>query len=133
MGSPLRRRVKNTKQTMEETRLTSPKKFKRIHLAGKVMVSFFWDSQWVIMIDYLEQGCMINDAYYASKLRRQCLDISRKRRTKLTGGVLLLQDNAPADMSQVTMTDATEFVFEILPHPHILLISLLLTFICSQK
>ena len=32
-----------------------PKKFKRINSAGKVMASTFWDSQGVIMIDYLEQ------------------------------------------------------------------------------
>ena len=28
---------------------------------------FFLDIQGVIMIDYLEQGCMINGAYYAGK------------------------------------------------------------------
>ena len=31
-----------------------PKKFKRVHLTVKVMASIFWDSQGVIMIDYLE-------------------------------------------------------------------------------
>ena len=41
------------------------KKFKRVHFAGKVMESIFWDSQGVIMIDYLEQGRTINGAYYA--------------------------------------------------------------------
>ena len=33
-----------------------PKKGKRVSSAGKVMASVFWDSQGVIMIDYLEQG-----------------------------------------------------------------------------
>ena len=32
------------------------------------MASVFWDSQVVIMIDYLEQGGMINGAYYAGQL-----------------------------------------------------------------
>ena len=32
-----------------------PMNFKRVHPAGKVMVSIFWNSQGVIMIDYLEQ------------------------------------------------------------------------------
>ena len=36
---------------------------------------------------------------------------------KLTCGVLLLQDNAPAHTSQVVMTAATECGFEILDHP----------------
>ena len=33
--------------------------------AGKVMASIFWDSQAVIMINYLEQGRTINGAYNA--------------------------------------------------------------------
>ena len=32
------------------------------------MALIFWDSQGVIMIDYLEQGRLINGAYYAGKL-----------------------------------------------------------------
>ena len=64
----------------------TPKKFKRVHSAGKVMASIFWDSQGMIMIDYPEQGLVV------------------------TCGVvhLHLQDNAPAHTSQVAMTAATE-------------------------
>ena len=40
-----------------------PKKFKRVHLAGKVMASNFLDSQGVIMIDYIERVRTINGAY----------------------------------------------------------------------
>ena len=47
------------------------------------------------MIDYLQEGRTINSAYYAAELRRFCQEIARKRRGKLTRGVLLLQDNAP--------------------------------------
>ena len=75
-----------------------PMKFKRVHSAGKVMVSIFWDSQGEIVIDYLEQGRMINGAYYTGELR-------------------LLHGNAPTQTSQVAMTVATECGFEILPHP----------------
>ena len=60
----------NAEQTMEAPWLTPSKKFKRVHSAGKVMTSNFWDSQGVIMIDYLEQGRMINGAYNAGGLRR---------------------------------------------------------------
>ena len=81
------------------------------------MVSIFWDSQGVIMIDYLEQGRTINGAYYSGLLRRQRQEIARKTRGKLTRGVLLLQDNAPVHTSQVAMTAATECGFEIPPHP----------------
>ena len=80
------------------------------------MASIFLDSQGVIMIDYPVQGRTINGAYYAGKLRRLCQEITRKRRGKPTCGVLVLQDNASADRSQVAMTAATECGFEILPH-----------------
>jgi hypothetical protein len=33
----------------------TPKKFKRVPSAGKMMASIFWYSQGMIMIDYLEQ------------------------------------------------------------------------------
>ena len=41
---------------------------------------------------------------------------TRKRRGKLTCGVLLLQDNAPAHTSQIAKTATTEMGFEFLPH-----------------
>ena len=71
----------------------------------------------MIMIDYLEQGRTIKGAYYAGKLRPIPQEIARKRRGKLTRGVLLLQDNSPAHVSQVAITAATECGFETLPHP----------------
>ena len=70
----------------------------------------------MITIDYLEQGRMINGAYYAGKLRRLRQEIARKWQEKLTCGVLLLQKNAPVYSSQVVMIAATECGFEILPH-----------------
>ena len=94
-----------------------PKQFKSVHSAGKVIASIFWDSQGVIMIDYLEQGCTINGAYYARKLRRIRQGIARKKRGKLTCDVLLLQDNAPAHTSQVAMPAMTECGFKTLFHP----------------
>ena len=82
-----------------------PRSFKRVSSAGKVMDSVFWDSQGVIMIDYFQQGCTINGAYYAAELRRLRQEIARG---KLTRSVLLLQDNAHAHMSQVAMNAVTE-------------------------
>ena len=42
------------------------------------MASIFWDSQGVIMIDYLEQGYMINVAYYAGELRQLHQEIAKR-------------------------------------------------------
>ena len=49
------------------------------------MASIFWDSQGIIIVDYLE-GCLINtgSAYYAEELRQEIV----KKRGKLTEGVL---------------------------------------------
>ena len=44
--------------------------FKRASSAGKEMALVFWDSQGVIMTDYLQQGRTINGAYYAAELRQ---------------------------------------------------------------
>ena len=74
---------------MEDPGSSPPKKFKRVHSAREVMASIFWDSQGVIMIYYYEQGRTINGAYYAGELRPLGQEIAKKRRGKLTRGVLL--------------------------------------------
>ena len=79
---------------METLCLIPSKNFKRVHSAGKVMASIFWDSQGSIMIDYLEQGRTLNGAYYIGELTRLRQEIARKRRANLTRGVLLMQENA---------------------------------------
>ena len=72
------------------------------------MASIFLDNPWMILIDHLEQGRPINSAYYAGELRWLHWNSARKRQGKLNRCVLLLQDNAPAQTSQVAMTAATE-------------------------
>ena len=74
MGSPFRPKEKMQTKQWKHPGSSSPKKFNRVHSAGKVMTSIFLDSQWVIRIDYLEQGCMINGAYYAGGYARKSQD-----------------------------------------------------------
>ena len=69
------------------------------------------------MVDYLEEGCMINGANYTEELRRLRQAIVKKRRGKLTQGVLLVQDNASAHTSQAAIAAATKCSFKVLPHP----------------
>ena len=109
--------VKNAEQTLKAQWLSPPKKFKRVHSAEKVVASIIWDSQGVIMIDYLEEGSAINSAYYTGELRRLRQEFARKRREKLTLSRMIMQDHTTAHMSQVVMTAATEHGFEIHPHP----------------
>ena len=79
------------------------------------MAFIFWDSQGIIIVDYLEDQT-INGAYYAEELRRLHQEIVKKRRGKLTWGVLLLQDNAQAHTSQVAVGAAAKCSSKVLPH-----------------
>ena len=74
------------KQSMQSKHCGSlpPKKFRRVFSAGKVIASIFWDSQGFIMVDYLEEGHIINGAYYAEELRQLHQEVVKKRRLKLT-------------------------------------------------
>ena len=107
---------------MDASLFITSREFKRVHSAGKLMASIFWDSQ----VDYLEQGRVINVAYYASKLRQPSQEIARKRRGILTRCVLLLQDNASTSHKLPWLLrqnmDLKSFLL-----PNILLIWLLLT------
>jgi len=95
----------------------TPKKFKVIPSAGKVMATVFWDSQGVIMTNYLPRGSTVTGTYYANELCELREALKSKRRGKLRRGVLLLHDNAPAHTSGVATSTAAECGYELLPHP----------------
>ena len=94
-----------------------PRKFKAMTSPKKIMASVFWDQDGIIMIDYLPKGETITGLYYAQELRKLRDALKKKRRGKLSRGVLLLQDNAPAHTSRVAVAAAAECGYEILPHP----------------
>ena len=47
------------------------------------MASAFWDSEVVIMINYLQKGHIINGAYYTSELSNLVEEIKSMHRGKL--------------------------------------------------
>ena len=83
------------------------------------MVSVFWDSEGVLLTDYLEKGKTVTGMYYAGLIRklREVRLIKEKRRGKLTQGVLLHHDNTPAHTSHVAMVTIHDCGFELLSHP----------------
>lgn len=83
----------------------------------KVVAYVFWDSEGVIMIDYLQRGQTITAEYYALELRQLRAAIKEKRTGKLRTGVLLLQDNSSVHTTQLSVTAANECGFKMLPHP----------------
>lgn len=76
-----------TKQ-QSSLRLSSPipKKFRVVASAGKVMSSIFWDSQGILLIDYLECRTTITGKYYAALISKLRNSIKEKRGGKLRRG-----------------------------------------------
>ena len=64
--------------------------------------SIFWDQDGIFLIDYLPKGQTINAEYYSSLLVQLKDILKRKRRGKVTKGVLFLHDNAPAHRALAT-------------------------------
>lgn len=62
-----------------ESGCSAPKKAKAVKSAGKVMASVFWDSNGILMIDYLPKGQTINGEYYANLLDKlqECIEQRR--------------------------------------------------------
>ena len=71
-----------------------PKKFRVQKSAGKVLASFFWDQDGILLIDDLPKGQTINVEYYLSLLVQLKDVLKEKRRRKVTKVVVFLHDNA---------------------------------------
>ena len=91
-------------QSMEWRHSGSPrlKKFRVQKSAGKVLASIFWDQDGILLIDYLPKGQTINAGYYSFLLAQLKDILKERRRGKVTKGVLLLHDNAPAHRALAT-------------------------------
>ena len=81
---------------MEWCHPTSPllKKFKSQQSAGKVMVTVFWDSVGVILVDFMSKGATINSGVYIDTLKKLKARIQRVRPALEMSKVLLQHDNA---------------------------------------
>lgn len=85
--------------------------------ANKVIASILWDSEGVLLVDYLSKGHTVTGAYYAALLRQIQEKIQKNLRGKLTKGVLFNQDNAPTLKAAVAMAAFQECGFRIVEHP----------------
>ena len=81
------------------------------------MMTIFWDSEGILLTDYLPRGTTINGPYYVSLLERLRSVIMEKRRGKLTQGVLLLHNNAPVHKSNIAQAAIRQAGFTELKHP----------------
>lgn len=94
-----------------------PVKFRTQPSAGKVMATIFWDSEGMLLIDYMPAKTTITGLYYSGVLGKLHEAIKNKRRGKLMRGPLLLHDNAPVHMSHVAQGALRDYGFQQLPHP----------------
>ena len=95
-----------------------PNKFKTQPSAGKVMATVFWDAKGVIMLDFLPKRSTITGVYNANLLDQLRTAIrKKKRRGKLSKGVLLQQDNARVHTCKVAMDTVERNGYDLIPHP----------------
>ncbi|GBP15649.1 Mariner Mos1 transposase [Eumeta japonica] len=94
-----------------------PKKFKVQKSASKLMATIFWDSEGVLLIDYLPKGTTMNGQYYANLLAQTREAVVQKRRGKLSRGVLFLQDNASVHTARVSRQALKDTGFSEIDHP----------------
>ena len=109
--------TKRQSQQWCHTSSPSAKKFKTTISAKKIMASVFWDSQGVLLVEYLPQGETINAARYCETLKKLRRAIQNKRRGRLTKGVCLLHDNARPHTANVTKQLLDTFGWDVLDHP----------------
>jgi len=77
--------IRKRNNSMQWKHPTSPPvvKFRKVILASKVMMSVFWDSEGVLLTDYLEKGKTVTGTYYAGLIHKLRKVVKEKRRGKL--------------------------------------------------
>ena len=85
--------------------------------ACKVMATVFWDAKGVVMLEFLHKRSTISGVYYANMLDQLRTTIRKKRRGKLSKGVLLQQDSARVHTCKVAMDAVERNGYEFIPHP----------------
>ncbi|KFD50361.1 hypothetical protein M513_08743 [Trichuris suis] len=81
------------------------------------MATIFWDSDGVILTDFLEGERTVTASSYKAVLRKLKTAMARERPGKLHLGVLFHHDNALAHSSRTVRTVLREFRWEVIPHP----------------
>ena len=103
-------------QSMEYRHKTSPspRKFKVIASARKVLLTIFWDMKGVVHMEFLKQGHTVNSEKYISTLRTLK---ARLRRVRNGRDSLLKHDMALPHTSRQTQDALAQLKLSALPHP----------------
>ena len=68
--------------------LSGPIKFKSESSVKKVMATVFWDSEGVVLVDFLEGKKTVTGTYYVEVLRKLRPKLAKKRPEKLHGAII---------------------------------------------
>ena len=83
--------------------------------AGKVMITVFWDSRGVLLLDFLPKGETINSLRYQQKLKKLSRSIHLKGPN--LKNVILHHDNARTHTTNATTAAIAAKGWTVLPHP----------------
>ena len=92
-------------------------KFKSQQSAGNVMVTVFWDSVGVILVDFMSKEATINLDVYIDTLKKLKARIQRVRPALEISKVLLQHDNARSHTSLKTREVVSSFGWTTISHP----------------
>jgi len=93
------------------------KKFNVQTSARKVMVSVFWESEWITIVEFLERGATTNSERDVQKVKKLKQRIRMVRPNRKIDQVLLLLDNNRPHTSPRTREAITTIGWTVLPHP----------------
>lgn len=96
---PVSKRESTESRRPDEPR---PRKTYIVQSTKNVMVTIFWDSEDILLIDFKESNTTVNGTYYASLSYKLRDSIRAKRGGKLTKDVQLLHHNAHVHIAAIS-------------------------------
>jgi len=82
--------------------------------AVKVMGTFFWDAEGLILAEFLEPGQTITAARYVQTLHKLRCALRDKH---LGRNIIILHDNARPHAARLTLEAIAKMGWDVLPHP----------------
>ena len=73
------------------------------------MATVFWDSDGVVLVDFLEGKKTVTGVYYVEVLKKLRAKSAKKRPGKLHHGILFHHENAPAHSCRIVRDVLREF------------------------
>ncbi|GBM18588.1 hypothetical protein AVEN_37238-1 [Araneus ventricosus] len=92
------------------------RKARQILSTRKLMVTVFWDTQGILLIEFMTRRTTINSEVYCRTLKKLKRAIQNKRRGLLSSGVVLLHDNARPHTAVRTGEVLRKFKWDVFQH-----------------